>query len=44
MNKLPKDKRDKIVLVGIVTVAAVAAIWFLLISTQREALRKVGAD
>ena len=44
MNKLPKEKRDKIILVGIVTIAAVAAIWFLLIDSQREALRKTRAE
>lgn len=34
MSKLPKDKRDKIILVGMGTVAAVAAIWFALINNQ----------
>jgi hypothetical protein len=34
MNKIPKDKRDKVILVGIGTGAVVAAIWFLLISDQ----------
>ena len=41
MNKLPKEKRDKIILVGIVTIAAAAAIWFLLINSQRQTLRDV---
>jgi hypothetical protein len=44
MNKLPKDKRDRIVLVAIITVAASAAIWLLLISSQRRTLRTVRAD
>jgi len=39
MSKLPKDKRDKIILVGIVTVVASAAIWLLLIKTQYNTLR-----
>ena len=43
-NKLPKDKRDRIVLVAIITVAASAAIWLLLISSQRQTLRTVRAD
>ena len=36
MNKLPKDKRDKIILAAIITVALTAAIWLLLISPQRQ--------
>jgi hypothetical protein len=38
MSKISKDKRDKIVLVGIGTVAAVVAIWFSLIGLQRKVL------
>ena len=38
MSKLPKDKRDKIVLVTLLTVAASTAIWFALINLQRQAL------
>jgi Tfp pilus assembly protein PilO len=41
MNKLPKEKRDKIILVCIFTIAASAAIWFLLISAQRKTLNSV---
>lgn len=44
MNKLPKDKRDKIILVAVVTIATSAALWLLLINTQRQALRKVEQD
>ena len=44
MNKLPKDKRDKIILVSIFTIAASAAIWFLLINSQRQTLRNVRAE
>lgn len=41
MSKLPKDKRDKIILVGLVTVVASAGIWFALINSQRRALVEV---
>jgi len=40
MSKLPKDKRDKMILVGMVTVVASVAIWLLLIKTQEDTLRK----
>jgi Tfp pilus assembly protein PilO len=41
MSKLPKEKRDKIILTAIATVAVTAGLWFVLISTQKEALRKM---
>lgn len=44
MNKLPKEKRDKIILVAVVTLALSAALWLLLINTQRSALRKAQQD
>ena len=44
MNKLPKDKRDKLILVAIITLSASAAIWFLLINPQRQTLRTVRSD
>lgn len=44
MSKLSKDKRDKIILVGIVTVAASAAIWLLVIKAQGEALKGARAE
>jgi Tfp pilus assembly protein PilO len=44
MNKLPKEKRDKIILVAVVTIAISAALWLLLINTQRQALRKAQQD
>lgn len=44
MNKLSKDKRDKIILVTIITVALSAAIWLLLISPQRQTLKAVRAE
>lgn len=44
MNKLPKEKRDKIILVAIVTIATCAALWLLLINSQRQMLRIVRQD
>jgi hypothetical protein len=44
MSKLPKDKRDKMILVAIITLAASAAVWLLLINPQRQTLRAVRAD
>ncbi len=41
MSKVPKEKRDKIILVAIVTVAVSAALWLLLINSQRQTLRTV---
>ena len=38
MNKLPKDKRDKIILISMGTAVACAAIWFLVINAQRATL------
>jgi Tfp pilus assembly protein PilO len=44
MSKLSKDKRDKIILVGLVTAAASAAIWLLVIRSQSETLKNVRAE
>ena len=41
MNKLPKDKRDKIILIGMGTVVACAAIGFFVINAQRATLVNV---
>ena len=38
MNKLPKEKRDHLILVVIATVAAVAVLWFLILSSQQKSL------
>jgi hypothetical protein len=38
MNKLPKDKRDRLLLVAIGTVAVCVGIWFGLINTQKRVL------
>jgi membrane protein YdbS with pleckstrin-like domain len=44
MTKLPKDKRDKIILISMGTVVACAAVWFLLIASQRATLAKARQD
>lgn len=41
MSKLPKEKRDKIILIGMGTVVMCVAIWFLLINTQKATLTRV---
>jgi len=41
MSKLPKDKRDKIILVAMSTVVVCATLWLLVINSQRTALRTV---
>ena len=40
MNKLTKEKRDKLVLIGVATVILTIAYYFLLISAQREQIRE----
>jgi Tfp pilus assembly protein PilO len=44
MSKLPKDKRDKIILTGVVAVAISAAIWLLVIKSQLQTLKNVHAE
>ena len=44
MSKLPKEKRDKIILIVMGTAVACAALWFLLINTQLGALRNVAKE
>lgn len=44
MSKLPKEKRDKIILVAMVTVVASAALWLLVIKNQQGALTKARAE
>jgi len=39
MKRLSKQKRDQLILVSIVTLAVLAAIWFLLIRSQQESLQ-----
>jgi Tfp pilus assembly protein PilO len=44
MKRLPKQKRDQLILVSIVTLAVLAAIWFLLIRSQQESLQGLRAQ
>jgi len=39
MKRLPKQKRDQLILVCIVTLAVLAALWFLVIRNQQESLK-----
>jgi Tfp pilus assembly protein PilO len=41
MKRLPKQKRDQLILVCIVTLAVLAALWFLVIRSQQESLRSL---
>src|SRR4051812_21224535 len=38
-SRLPKEKRDKLILVGMGTAAAVLAVYFAIINIQRETLK-----
>jgi Tfp pilus assembly protein PilO len=44
MKRLSKQKRDQLILVSIVTLAVLAAIWFLLIRSQQESLQGLRAQ
>jgi Tfp pilus assembly protein PilO len=44
MSKMPKEKRDKIILIVLGTAVTCVALWFLLINTQLAALRNVGKE
>jgi hypothetical protein len=44
MTKIPKEKRDKIILIGMGTVVACVALWLLLINAQRAALARATAE
>ncbi len=39
MKHLPKEKRDKLILVAIGTIAVVAGLWYSLVSTMRDNLK-----
>jgi hypothetical protein len=41
MKNLPKDKRDKLILIAIGTIAVVAGLWYSVISTRREVIASV---
>jgi hypothetical protein len=44
MNKLPKEKRDRIILVVLGTVFLITGVWFGLIKSQRGTLEKYTTD
>jgi len=44
MKRLPKQKRDQLILVCIITLAVLAATWFLLIRSQKESLATLRSD
>ena len=43
MKRLSKQKRDQLILVCVMTLAVLAAIWFLLIRSQQESLQSLRA-
>ena len=43
MKKLPKEKRDKIILVCMGTTMVVAGLWYAVISSQQQTLKTIGA-
>jgi Tfp pilus assembly protein PilO len=43
MNRLSKEKRNQLILVGIVVVGIIAGLWFSLIRSQQEDLRGLAA-
>jgi Tfp pilus assembly protein PilO len=43
MKKLPKEKRDKIILVCMGTTVVVAGLWYAVISSQQKTLQTIGA-
>ena len=44
MTKIPKDKRDKIILISVATLVVVGTLWFLLISAQQGMLKRAQAE
>jgi len=44
MSKITKDKRNKIILIGVGTLVVAGALWFLLLNAQQGALKKAQAD
>jgi Tfp pilus assembly protein PilO len=44
MKRLSKQKRDQLILVCIVTLAVLAALWFLVIRSQKESLQSLRAQ
>ena len=44
MSKLPKEKRDKMILIAVMTVVLSVGLWFSLIKVQRQALQSALAE
>ncbi len=44
MKKLSKEKRERIILVGLGTLIALIALWYGLISSQKQSIRKIAKD
>lgn len=43
MNKLPKDKRDKIIGISAGTLVVIAVLWFILLGSQRQKIAEIAA-
>jgi hypothetical protein len=41
MNKLSKEKRNQLIMIGLGTVGVVAALWFLVIGAQRDKIHEI---
>jgi hypothetical protein len=41
MNKLSKEKRNQLIMIGLGTVGVIAALWFLVIGAQREKIHEI---
>jgi hypothetical protein len=41
MNKLSKEKRNQLILIGFATVGVIAALWFLVIDAQRTKIQEI---
>ncbi len=41
MNKLSKEKRNQLIMIGLGTVGIIAALWFLVIGAQREKIHEI---
>jgi hypothetical protein len=44
MKHLPKEKRDRLIMVTIVTIACLAGIWYGLIANQRKSIDRLAKD
>jgi len=41
MNKLSKEKRNQLIMIGLGTIGIIAALWFLVIGAQRDKIREI---